>query len=174
MAAKKNAKPMLAFAASLTPIPPPSTPPSAIASHLSTTNFPLHGFKFRRPSLLKSRSPKLNPRKNLLVVYAAENGDRDVTSTDKNGKEKRENGLNSNGGGGKGNNGRPKLNLRWVDLLLDPDPENIVAVGLTGLLTWASLQILLQLFVISLAILVAALKYSFIAALLIFILITLL
>lgn len=66
------------------------------------------------------------------------------------------------------------MNLRWMDLLLDPDPDNIVAVGLTGLLTWASVSILWQLFVIALAILLAALKYSFIAALLIFILITLL
>ncbi|GER31357.1 small nuclear RNA activating complex (SNAPc), partial [Striga asiatica] len=37
-------------------------------------------------------------------------------------------------------NGRPRLNLRWVNLVLDPDPDNIVAVGLTGLLTWASVQ----------------------------------
>ncbi|XP_031094135.1 uncharacterized protein LOC115998653 [Ipomoea triloba] len=166
---------MLAFAVSSTPIPPPPPPSSATINHLSTTNFPSHGFKSRRLSLLKSPSPKLSPRRNLFAVCAAENGDGDVTSADNNGKGKRENGLNSNGsGGGKGNNGRPKLNLRWVDLLLDPDPENIVAVGLTGLLTWASVQILLQLFVISLAILIAALKYSFIAALLIFILITLL
>ncbi|KAK4736308.1 hypothetical protein R3W88_000005 [Solanum pinnatisectum] len=34
-----------------------------------------------------------------------------------------------------------------MDLLLDPDPDNIVAVGLTGLLTWASVSILWQLFV---------------------------
>lgn len=58
--------------------------------------------------------------------------------------------------------------------LLDPNPDNILAIGLTGLLTWASVQVLWQLCFISLAILVAALKYSFIAALLIFILITLL
>lgn len=70
--------------------------------------------------------------------------------------------------------GRPTFNLRWADLVLDPDPDNILAVGLTGLLAWASAQVLWQLFFISLAIIVAALKYSFIAALLIFILITLL
>ncbi|KAJ0101957.1 hypothetical protein Patl1_05944 [Pistacia atlantica] len=56
----------------------------------------------------------------------------------------------------------------------EPDPDNIFAVGLTGVLTWASVQVLWQLLVISSAILVAALKYSFIAALLLFILITLL
>lgn len=58
--------------------------------------------------------------------------------------------------------------------MLDPNPDNIVAVGLTGLLTWASVQVLWQLFVISAAIVLAALKYSIVAALLIFILITLL
>lgn len=67
----------------------------------------------------------------------------------------------------------PILNVKWRDLL-DPDPENILAIGLSGVLTWASVQVLWQLFFISFAILVAALKYSFIAALLIFILITLL
>ncbi|GAV64380.1 hypothetical protein CFOL_v3_07898 [Cephalotus follicularis] len=69
--------------------------------------------------------------------------------------------------------GRPIFNFKLGDLL-DPDPDNILAVGLTGLLAWAGVQVLSQLFFISLAILVAALKYSFIAALLIFILITLL
>ncbi|MQL79372.1 hypothetical protein Taro_011821 [Colocasia esculenta] len=64
--------------------------------------------------------------------------------------------------------------IRWRELLLDPDPENVLAVGLTGLLAWASVQVLWQLLFISLAILLAALKYSFIAALLLFILITLL
>ncbi|KAK2400470.1 hypothetical protein QL285_050168 [Trifolium repens] len=63
--------------------------------------------------------------------------------------------------------------LNWSNLL-DPDPDNVIALGLTGLLTWASVQVLFQLLFISLAILVAALKYSFIAALLIFILIALL
>lgn len=66
-----------------------------------------------------------------------------------------------------------QFELRWRDLL-NPDPENIVAVGLAGLLTWASVQVLAQLFLISVAILLAALKYSLVAALLLFILITLL
>ncbi|XP_042510817.1 uncharacterized protein LOC122086158 [Macadamia integrifolia] len=85
--------------------------------------------------------------------------------------EQKDNGFN--GQGNSRNGERPTLNFRWTDLL-DPDPENIFAVGLTGLLTWASVQVLWQLFFISLAILVAAVKYSFIAALLLFILITLL
>uniref|UniRef100_A0A803NGM3 Uncharacterized protein n=1 Tax=Cannabis sativa TaxID=3483 RepID=A0A803NGM3_CANSA len=46
--------------------------------------------------------------------------------------------------------------LRWGDLVLSPDPDNILAVGLTGLLTWASVQVLWQLLFISLAILLAA------------------
>ncbi|KAK4279558.1 hypothetical protein QN277_011323 [Acacia crassicarpa] len=58
--------------------------------------------------------------------------------------------------------------------LLDPDPDNVLALCLTGLLTWASVQVLWQLLFISLSIVLAALKYSFIAALLVFILITLL
>ncbi|THU73025.1 hypothetical protein C4D60_Mb04t18440 [Musa balbisiana] len=79
-------------------------------------------------------------------------------------------------GGGvdlRGDRQRPAFNLRWRDLL-SPDPENIAAVALTGLLTWASVQVLFQLFAISVAILLAAVKYSFVAALLLFILITLL
>ncbi|RZR97916.1 hypothetical protein BHM03_00027191 [Ensete ventricosum] len=76
-------------------------------------------------------------------------------------------------GGGGLDRQRPAFNLRWRDLL-SPDPENIAAVALTGLLTWASVQVLFQLFVISVTILLAAVKYSFVAALLLFILITLL
>ncbi|XP_019059415.1 PREDICTED: uncharacterized protein LOC104824894 [Tarenaya hassleriana] len=78
----------------------------------------------------------------------------------------------SNGNGSR-KEGWLGFNLRWGDLL-NPDPDNFVAIGLAGVLTWASVQVLSQLLFISLAILVAALKYSFIAALLIFILITLL
>lgn len=91
-----------------------------------------------------------------------------------NGKEGEEGKRSENGGGEdlKKDKG-PILNVKWRDLL-DPDPENILAVGLSGVLTWASVQVLWQLFFISFAILVAALKYSFIAALLIFILVTLL
>ncbi|KAI9156668.1 hypothetical protein LWI28_010338 [Acer negundo] len=52
---------------------------------------------------------------------------------------------------------RPVFNLKWGDIF-DPDPDNLFAVGLTGLLAWASVQVLWQLAFISLAILVAALK----------------
>ncbi|KAJ8444425.1 hypothetical protein Cgig2_005947 [Carnegiea gigantea] len=56
-------------------------------------------------------------------------------------------------------NGWPGLNLRWARLLLDPDPDNVLAVGLTGLLTWASVQVVWQLLVVSLAIVIAGLKF---------------
>lgn len=81
--------------------------------------------------------------------------------------------VNGNDVGDSSNDRRSMFNFRLGDLL-DPDPDNIVALVLTGLLTWASVQVLWQLFLISGAILLAALKYSFIAALLLFILITLL
>ncbi|WCJ19244.1 hypothetical protein M5689_001541 [Euphorbia peplus] len=52
----------------------------------------------------------------------------------------------------------PIFNVKLGDLLLNPDPDNLVAVGLTGLLAWASAQVLWQLLIVSLAILVAAVK----------------
>ncbi|XP_030526725.1 uncharacterized protein LOC115738277 [Rhodamnia argentea] len=115
-------------------------------------------------------------------AVSTDDGDGDVRNQGPGSVERREDG--SDGGGGAGGGGsdgdgdsksdrRPLFNLRLRDLL-DPDPDNILAVGLTGLLAWASVQVLWQLCFISVAILVAALKYSFIAALLLFILITLL
>ncbi|KAL3642008.1 hypothetical protein CASFOL_012823 [Castilleja foliolosa] len=105
----------------------------------------------------------LNPKKP--QIYA-KNGENDAPLPTENG--------NNGADEGKSESGRPRFNLKWLDLVLDPDPDNIAAVGLTGLLTWASVQVLWQLFVISAAILLAALKYTIVAALLIFILITLL
>ncbi|CAA3019002.1 uncharacterized protein LOC105179690 [Olea europaea subsp. europaea] len=75
---------------------------------------------------------------------------------------------------GGGFNGRSRLNLNWADLVLDPDPNNMVAVGLIGILALTVVQVLWQLLVISFAILATALKYAVVAALLVFILITLL
>lgn len=118
------------------------------------------------------------------MVFAESNNGLSEDSKEKENKEEtgEVKGNGSNGGDGDDDDdeelGKDRRSIfsgiRWGDLLLDPDPDNIVAVGLTGLLTWASVQVLWQLFVISFAILVAALKYSFIAALLVFILITLL
>ncbi|KAL9227240.1 hypothetical protein vseg_002958 [Gypsophila vaccaria] len=118
------------------------------------------------PSHVLLRETFQNSRKTNLVVYTKDekNGDKDEVRKDPDA---------SNGNGE--NNQRPAFfKLRWTELLLDPDPDNVLVVGLTGLLTWASVQVVWQLVVVSLAILVAALKYSFVAALLIFILVALL
>ncbi|KAM7267650.1 hypothetical protein ACFE04_009816 [Oxalis oulophora] len=105
--------------------------------------------------------------KNPILVFAQKSTSTTTTGSANNG----------NGGDDNGNNNKrpPSIfnNIKFGDLL-NPDPDNIVAVGLTGLLTWASVQVLSQLLFISFAIVVAALKYSFVAALLLFILITLL
>ncbi|OVA04650.1 hypothetical protein BVC80_1711g38 [Macleaya cordata] len=147
---------MLGFTAVLLPIPSLTKPLPPLLSNSQN----LHPI-FTRISIQNPR----NPRR--FVVFAEnDNG--------QNKKDPKETGNgNNNGKEDLKRDRRLFLNLKWKDLL-DPDPENFVAVGLTGLLTWASVQVLWQLLFISLAILVAALKYSFIAALLIFILITLL
>ncbi|KAM7532308.1 hypothetical protein LguiB_035718 [Lonicera macranthoides] len=147
---------------------PPPFPLRSQWNSKSPTFIPLGKLNSRYLLPLKwrtQRNPSTASRKLLFLVYAAaeENG---------NGEEEDEDEKKKNKKGGDGR--RPRFNLRWVDLVLDPDPNNVVAVGLTGLLTWASVQVLWQLLLISLAIVVAAIKYSFIAALLIFILITLL
>ncbi|XP_027162078.1 uncharacterized protein LOC113762715 [Coffea eugenioides] len=162
-----------------------SSKPSCITLFSSTTVLP---FNFRNYFPLKSNSPQFNLRKNFLLLVRASDDNKSNNGEDSSNplsKERlKDNNTNSNGidgdnGGENGKNGNgngrgPGLNLKWVDLLLNPDPDNVAAVGLTGVLAWASVQVLWQLFVISIAILLAALKYSFIAALLIFILITLL
>lgn len=142
------------------------------------------------PSLLPKSQSQIPRKPTRFFVVFAENNNKNNNNNNnglsKDPKESNEEqeeeekggiGSKSNGGGGGGDglgkNGRPILNIRWGDLL-DPDPDNLLALALTGLLTWASVQVLWQLFFISLAILLAALKYSFVAALLLFILITLL
>ncbi|CAL5439004.1 unnamed protein product [Camellia sinensis] len=122
-------------------------------------------------STLKSQFQKgKNPRKPRKIVVAAENGNNepiaDPKEKEKIEKNKDDDGIdNQNKKMNVGDeeernrrNGRPAFNLRWGDLLLDPDPDNILAVGLTGLLAWASVQVLWQLFFISVAIIVAALN----------------
>ncbi|XP_052199949.1 uncharacterized protein LOC127806604 [Diospyros lotus] len=155
---------MLGFSARLHPpnaLPSiTSTPPKPLKSRSSTPKSPPH-----------KTLPRNNPRK---FAVRAENGNGNGGIAT-NAKEEKE--AKKNGGDGEEDprrNGQPRFNLRWVDLVVDRDPDNILAVGLTGILTWASVQVLWQLLLISVAIVVAALKYSFIAALLIFILVTLL
>ncbi|KQJ91890.1 uncharacterized protein LOC100836707 [Brachypodium distachyon] len=63
--------------------------------------------------------------------------------------------------------------IRWGELLV-PAPDNAAAVALTGALVWAGASLLLQLVLISASIFAAAVKYSFVAALLLFVLIALL
>ncbi|KAK9911916.1 hypothetical protein M0R45_035796 [Rubus argutus] len=132
--------------------------------------FPSHHFLgnyFSSSSLLFKTQTQIPKRPIRFVALANNNNGLN--------QQEKEEGIGSNGGDEMGKNGRSIFsNIRWGDLLLDPYPNNILAVGLTGLLTWASVQVLWQLLFISLAILVAALKYSFIAAVLLFILITLL
>lgn len=112
-----------------------------------------------------------------LLVFANSNKDlREQGNTQQpqppNGSKDQQKQQQENGNDGS-NQRLPLLGFNWRKLL-DPDPDNVLALGLTGILTWASVQVLWQLLFISFAILVAALKYSFIAALLVFILIALL
>ncbi|XVE99083.1 hypothetical protein REPUB_Repub03eG0166000 [Reevesia pubescens] len=128
----------------------PSTSPKLFSTYKYSSLFP-------KPEI---QIPKYPSR---FIIFAKNGNNADLNKEAPN-KEKAEE---------KGNDGGSMFNFRLGDLL-DPDPDNIIAVGLTGLLTWASVQVLWQLFLISGAILLAALKYSFIATLLLFILITLL
>ncbi|CAM0952487.1 unnamed protein product [Alopecurus aequalis] len=90
----------------------------------------------------------------------------------------------ASGGGGSGSGppaekgeGKPRLpalsEIRWGELLA-PALDNAAAVALTAALVWAGASLLLQLLLISASIFAAALKYSFVAALLLFVLIALL
>jgi hypothetical protein len=130
-----------------------------------------------QPNLpLPSFPLKISKKTHLRFLLSAQTNSNNPTQEPKEpAQEMNYESSNNNGGGGLNKDQPPPLiNIKWGDLLLNPNPDNILAVGLTGLLTWASVQVLWQLFFISLVILVAALKYSFIAALLIFILVTLL
>ncbi|KVI05081.1 uncharacterized protein LOC112525657 [Cynara cardunculus var. scolymus] len=142
-----------------------------ISSILITSSIPKQQSRFPSTQIhnipyLKSR--RRNPRGFKASFSEDKEKLSEKTTGDGGGGGNEEEDLRKNGGE------RPRFNLRWSELLFDPDPDNVVAVGLTGVLAWASVQVLWQLFVISFAILIAAVKYSFIAALLIFILITLL
>ncbi|XP_021763703.1 uncharacterized protein LOC110728364 [Chenopodium quinoa] len=120
-----------------------------------------------RPYHVTPRKQFQNLRKLVVCAKEQKNGDENEIS-----KEPKPN--NENGTEASDDQQTPLFKLRWTDLLLDPDPDNVLAVGLTGLLTWASVQVVWQLLTVSLAIVIAALKYSFVAALLIFILVALL
>ena len=93
------------------------------------------------PQIQSRESPRKNPQK---LKINAENRNGSSTTDPKEREKKNKNGKSNSGEEDlkKEEDQRPRFNLRWVELLLDPDPENILAVGLTGLLTWASVQIL--------------------------------
>ncbi|OMO60208.1 hypothetical protein COLO4_33896 [Corchorus olitorius] len=132
-------------------------------------------FTYRNPPLFSKPQIQIPKHSSRFLLFAQNGNNKNNELPKEKGKEEEKGkgqGQQPNGSIN-GNDRRSMFNFRLGDLL-DPDPDNIVAVGLTGLLTWASAQVLWQLFLISGAILLAALKYSFIAALLIFILITLL
>ncbi|GMI90401.1 hypothetical protein like AT4G40045 [Hibiscus trionum] len=148
---------MLGFVSCLHP-QIPSTSPNLCFTFRYSSLFP-------KPQIHTPKYP--SPSRFILFAQTGNNNDDLTKQPNKKPEEK------GNDGGDSRDDRRSIFNFRLGDLL-DPDPENIVALGLTGLLTWASVQVLWQLFLISGAILLAALKYSFIAALLLFILITLL
>ncbi|XP_021296711.1 uncharacterized protein LOC110425953 [Herrania umbratica] len=137
---------------------------------------PKLSFTYKDASLFPKPEIQVRKYPSRFVLFA-QNGNKDDLTKEPNKEKGEENPKGQpngsvNGGDSK-NERRSMFNFRLGDLL-DPDPDNIVALGLTGLLTWASVQVLWQLFLISVAILLAALKYSVVAALLIVILITLL
>ncbi|KAL2634906.1 hypothetical protein R1flu_006385 [Riccia fluitans] len=65
------------------------------------------------------------------------------------------------------------LQFRWKELL-EPTPENLLALGLTALLGFAGLQIIWQMAVVAVAITLSALKYTILAAIIVGLLIFLL
>ncbi|XP_022139143.1 uncharacterized protein LOC111010120 [Momordica charantia] len=148
-----------------------STPTPSSSSKISLRTVPRFKFTLHY-ALLMTRSQI--PRNRARFTAFSGNGDNGLGGNIKEREGERTGAKGSNGGDDLKKERGPVFNIKWAELLIDPDPDNILAVALTGLLAWASVQVLWQLFFISLAILVAALKYSFIAALLIFILITLL
>ncbi|CAK8571182.1 unnamed protein product [Lathyrus sativus] len=138
-----------------------------LTNSIPSLSIPSHGYGFTFSTItltFKHRKPHPIP------LFASSNNNN-------NNNQVKEKGENSQQQSPSSSNGeeqkRPLFGFNWSNLL-DPDPDNVLALGLTGLLTWASVQVLCQLLFISFAIIVAALKYSFIAALLIFILIALL
>ncbi|GJN13553.1 hypothetical protein PR202_gb00269 [Eleusine coracana subsp. coracana] len=141
---------MAAHAGALAPplLPLPPRPP--LRSRLLTPSTTL--------SSLRSRGPRL------AVARAASGGGDGGGGPPAEGDEKEQKGLPS----------FPSLSgIRWRDIL-SPEPANATAVVLTGAIAWAGASLLLQLVLIFFSIFTAAVKYSFIAAVLLFILIALL
>lgn len=141
-----------------------------LTNFIPSSSLSIHSLRYQ-PQHFSTISITFNSRKSRPLLLSASNNNNNsngVKEEDKNSQLPP-----SSSSGQEEQDKRPLFGLNWSSLL-DRDPDNVLALGLTGILTWASVQVLWQLLFISLAILVAALKYSFIAALLIFILIALL
>ncbi|KAF0901433.1 hypothetical protein E2562_000314 [Oryza meyeriana var. granulata] len=134
---------------------------AVVAGTLAPPFLPLPPRPLPRPIALRPTAPSiLRPRRRLAVARAA-NGGGDV-------------GPQAEGGERRKGPSLPALSeIRWGELLT-PEPANAAAVALTAALVWAGASLLLQLALISFAIFAAAVKYSFVAALLLFVLIALL
>ncbi|CAN6339952.1 unnamed protein product [Urochloa humidicola] len=123
---------------------------------------PPHPLPHPRLLALPSSSCSLRPRPPRLVVARAASGGNGGPPAEAEGEKER-----------KGPSLPALSEIRWGELLY-PEPSNAAAVVLTGVLAWAGASLLLQLLFISATIVVAAVKYSFVAALLVFALIALL
>ncbi|KAK3016169.1 hypothetical protein RJ639_005653 [Escallonia herrerae] len=78
------------------------------------------------------------------MVCVEENGNGLNTDPEERGKNRDENKNNGEDEDiGKGER-QSRFSVNWMDLLLDPNPDNIVAVRLTALLMWASVQSLVK------------------------------
>ncbi|CAK9316984.1 unnamed protein product [Citrullus colocynthis] len=116
----------------------PSLPfPSAISSPSSLSlplyKFPLHYSFFRSQSQISSN------RRRFTAFANNKNNELDGNIKEREGERNGANG-SSNGGDDLGKERGPVFNIKWAELLIDPDPDNILAVALTGLLAWASVQ----------------------------------
>lgn len=141
-----------------------------LTNSIPSLSIPSHGYRFTFSTItltFKPRKPHPIP-----LFASSNNNNNEVKEKGENSQQQQQQQQSPSSSNGQEQK-RPLFGFNWSNLL-DPDPDNVLALGLTGLLTWASVQVLCQLLFISFAIIVAALKYSFIAALLIFILIALL
>ncbi|KAG6601207.1 hypothetical protein SDJN03_06440, partial [Cucurbita argyrosperma subsp. sororia] len=114
----------------------PSLPSSSSPFSLSTRSsfsFPL--FKF---PLHYSESQIPGKRKRFTAL--ASNNDNGLGGNIKEREGERNGAKGSNGDDDLRKERGPVFNIKWAELLIDPDPDNILAVALTGLLAWASVQ----------------------------------
>ncbi|KAL5137903.1 hypothetical protein HKD37_10G028186 [Glycine soja] len=108
-----------------------------------------HSFPFSSPLSLKPHPLFLSPKPHPFLKFANNNNNNELREQEEEEEEKVNDWSNQR---------RTILGFNWRTLL-DPDPDNVLALGLTGILTWASVQVLWQLLFISLAILTAAINY---------------